>query len=71
MSGKALAAGISARLVDQEPAASAVPLTYFSNDAYAHDNQARGKGKHHGREVGVKCGADGFASPTGSQPEAG
>ena len=33
MSGKALAAGITASLVDQEPAASAVPLTYFSNDA--------------------------------------
>jgi hypothetical protein len=33
VSGKALAAGITASLVDQEPAASAVPLTYFSNDA--------------------------------------
>jgi hypothetical protein len=35
VSGKALAAGIAANLVDQEPAASAVPLTYFSNDAYS------------------------------------
>ncbi len=33
VSGKALAAGITASLVDQEPAASAVPLSYFSNDA--------------------------------------
>jgi hypothetical protein len=41
VSGKALAAGITASLVDQEPAASAdqepaasaLPLTYFSNDA--------------------------------------
>ena len=32
VSGKALAAGITANLVDQEPAASAVPLTDFSND---------------------------------------
>jgi hypothetical protein len=29
VSGKALAAGITASLVDQEPATSAVPLTYF------------------------------------------
>jgi hypothetical protein len=33
MSGKALAAGIAAKLVKQEPAASALPLTYFSNAA--------------------------------------
>jgi hypothetical protein len=33
VSGKALAAGIAANLVDQGPAASAVPLAYFSNDA--------------------------------------
>ena len=33
VSGKAVTAGITASLVDQEPAASAVPLTYFSNDA--------------------------------------
>jgi hypothetical protein len=33
VSGKTLAAGITANLVNQEPAASAVPLTYFSNDA--------------------------------------
>ena len=32
-SGKALAAGIAANPDDQEPAASAIPLTYFSNDA--------------------------------------
>ena len=35
VSGKALAAGITTSLVDQEPAASADPLTQFSNDAYA------------------------------------
>jgi hypothetical protein len=33
LSGKALAAGIAAKQTDQEPAASALPLTYFSNDA--------------------------------------
>jgi hypothetical protein len=40
VSGKALAAGIAANQDDQEPAASAVPLTYFSNDA---------KGKMYGK----------------------
>ena len=34
MSGKALAAGIVAH---PEPVASAIPLTYFSNDAYGVD----------------------------------
>ena len=34
MSGKALAAGIAANPDDQEPVASAIPLTYFSNDPY-------------------------------------
>ncbi len=33
MSRKALAAGIAANRTDQEPAASALPLTYFSNGA--------------------------------------
>ncbi len=33
MSGKALAAGIAANPDDQEPVASAIPLTCFSNDA--------------------------------------
>ena len=33
MSGKALAAGIAANPDDQEPMASAIPLTCFSNDA--------------------------------------
>jgi hypothetical protein len=33
VSGTALAAGFAANQTDQEPAASAVPLTYFSNDA--------------------------------------
>ena len=33
MSGKALAAGIAANQTDQEPAASALPLTYFTNEA--------------------------------------
>ena len=33
MSGKALTAGRAANLVDQKPAASTLPLTYFSNDA--------------------------------------
>jgi hypothetical protein len=32
VSGKALAAGIAANPDDQEPVASAIPLTYFSND---------------------------------------
>jgi len=32
VSGKAAAAGIAANPDDQEPAASALPLTYFSND---------------------------------------
>jgi hypothetical protein len=37
----ALAAGIAANPHDQEPVASAIPLTYFSNDAYgvAHERQ--------------------------------
>jgi hypothetical protein len=35
LSGKALAAGIAASQTDQEPAASALPLTYFSNGAYS------------------------------------
>ena len=34
MSGKALAAGTRANPQDQEPVASAIPLTYFSNDAH-------------------------------------
>jgi hypothetical protein len=34
VSGKALAAGIAANPDDQEPVASAIPLAYFSNDAY-------------------------------------
>jgi hypothetical protein len=34
VSGKALAAGIAANLIDHKPAASAVPLTDPSNDAY-------------------------------------
>ena len=33
VSGKALAAGIAANQTDQEPAASALPLTYFSKGA--------------------------------------
>ena len=33
MSGKTLAAGIAANPDDQEPVASAIPLSYFSNDA--------------------------------------
>ena len=33
MTGKALAAGIIANRIDQEPAASVVPLTHFLNDA--------------------------------------
>jgi hypothetical protein len=32
MSGKALAAGIAAKSDDQEPVASAIPLTCLSND---------------------------------------
>ena len=38
VSGKASAAGIAANRVDQEPAASALPLTYFSNDAHFTGN---------------------------------
>jgi hypothetical protein len=34
VSGKALAAGIAANPNDQESVASAIPLIYFSNDAY-------------------------------------
>jgi hypothetical protein len=34
VSGKALAAGIAANPDDQEPVASAIPLTYSSNNAY-------------------------------------
>ena len=33
VSGKALAAGMAANQTDQEPAASALPLTYFANGA--------------------------------------
>jgi hypothetical protein len=33
MGGKVLAAGFSQIASDEEPAASAVPLIYFSNDA--------------------------------------
>jgi hypothetical protein len=33
MTGEALAAGSAANQTDQEPAASALPLTYFSNGA--------------------------------------
>jgi hypothetical protein len=33
VNGKALAAGIAANPDDQEPAARALPLTYFSIDA--------------------------------------
>ena len=34
VSGKALAADIAANPHDQESVASAIPLTYFSNDAW-------------------------------------
>jgi hypothetical protein len=34
VSGKALAAGITANPDDQKPVASAIPRTDFSNDAY-------------------------------------
>jgi hypothetical protein len=58
VSGKALAAGIAANLIDQKPAASAVPLTYLSNDAYlpARPRKAVLRKKdpqHRTREVGT------------------
>ena len=41
MSGKALAAGIAANPDDQEPVASAIPLIYFPNGAYARQGRSR------------------------------
>jgi hypothetical protein len=43
VSGKALAAGITANRSDQEPAASAVPLTYYSNDAKKNEELGSGE----------------------------